>query len=305
MKIVLPLPDTLTSQFIVTLTGDEAVPWRLGGPHRRLALTTLGTPRLRLTRHRGQWKPIGVTLTRDERRLLRRSDQHLAVSTTTPLHDQPAAVQAARAVARALATAHGTLLADPLTGATLPAREPEPGAFRLQDGWLGWDIGFHDETRPSRTTAGTRDGLTITSRGLRRFALPDITITSRGLRRFALPEITITLRRPYRSAPPGSTTCTHALCATQLLRTVAARLVADHLAFAAANPDARRRAIDDHLPLPPGPHGVRLLPCTPADGSIQRLEVAPTDGTSPIPCLETNPPSDRTDPLTTPTPHAA
>ncbi|MDA0635637.1 hypothetical protein OUY22_19635 [Nonomuraea sp. MCN248] len=272
MKIVLPLPAALTSLFIVTLTVAPVTPWRLTGPHSQAAMAALGTPRLRLIHHPTPWKPGAIPLTPDERRLLRRSGQHLTVSSTAPPHASPAAAQAARAAARALARTYEGLLFDPLTGGVLPARHPEPAAFDLADGWLGWDIRVHDDaTCPPWDPAGTAacDGLTITSRGLRRFGLPEITLDGAA--------------------------CAHTLCAADLLRTVAARLVAGHLAFASAHPDARRRAIDDHLPLPPGPLGVRLTPCAPAPspgrGSIRRLRVRPATGPGPAACLQVGPPS--------------
>ncbi|MFG1942311.1 hypothetical protein [Nonomuraea sp. NPDC048826] len=272
MKIVLPLPVTLTSLFIVTLTGEFDTPWHLAGPHRKAAMAALGTPRLRLTYHPTPWRPTAVTLTYEERRLMRRSRQHLAVSSTAPPHASPGSVQASRAVARALAHTHRGLLIDPLTHAALPAHDPEPAAFDLTDGWLGWDIQVHDDaTCPPCNPADTAacDGLTITSRGLRRFALPEITLDGAA--------------------------CAHTLCATNLLRTVATHLVTGHLAFAVAHPEARRRAIDDHLPLPPGPLGVRLTPCEPAStpgrGSIRRLRVGPATGTGPAACLKVGPPS--------------
>ncbi|MFD2355164.1 hypothetical protein ACFSTC_46825 [Nonomuraea ferruginea] len=231
VKIVLPLPVTLTSLFVVTLIGGAFEPWQLTGPPTgrppwpRSAPAACGSP---TTPPRGNPPPSPSPP--GERRLLRRSRQHLTVSSAAPPHDQPAAVQAARAVARALAQAYGGLLADPLTGAVLPARDPEPTAFHLADGWLGWDVQVHDDATCSPwdpAGAGACDGLMVTSRGLRRFALPEITLDGAA--------------------------CAHTLCATNLLRTVAARLVASHLAFAAAHPGARRRAIDDHLPLPPAP----------------------------------------------------
>lgn len=272
MKIVLPLPVTLTSLFVVTLIGGAFEPWQLTGPHRKVAMAALGSRRLRLTHHPTPWKPAAVALTPGERRLLRRSRQHLTVSSAAPPHDQPAAVQAARAVARALAQAYGGLLADPLTGAVLPAHDPEPTAFRLADGWLGWDVQVHDGAACSPwdpAGIGACDGLMVTSRGLRRFALPEITLDGAA--------------------------CAHTLCATNLLRTVAARLVAGHLAFAAAHPGARRRAIDDHLPLPPAPLGVRLTPCAPASspgsGSIRRLKVGPAGDTGPVTYLKVGPPA--------------
>jgi len=130
-----------------------------------------------------------------------------------------------------------------------------------------------------------------------RAAEPDawdgLSVTSRGLRRFALPEITL-----------DGAACTHRECATGLLRLVAHRLVADQLAFVTAHPDTRQRTIDDHLRIEaslPDEHGttpftVRLTPCETGSreqgrpGVTTRLKVTPADGTDQTTCLKIGPP---------------
>ncbi|MFD0466878.1 hypothetical protein ACFQ0B_00045 [Nonomuraea thailandensis] len=118
-------------------------------------------------------------------------------------------------------------------------------------------------------------------------------VTSRGLRRFALPEITL-----------DGAACAHNLCATNLLRTVANRLLTDHLSYLTTHPEATDRKIDDFLHIQPTdqpdgglPFGVRLTPYD-ADtgelgrtGSIRRLKVGPAPGTGQITCLKVGPPS--------------
>ncbi|WP_049559123.1 hypothetical protein [Nonomuraea sp. SBT364] len=308
MQIALALPALLTSLFVVTaerLPFDlPALPWRVGAPYRRAAIAGAGSPSLLLTHHPSPWRPAGVTLTDAERRLLRRCGEHVVISATVPPVALPAGAQLARAVARTLAHECGGLLADPLTAATLraaalpgdlvgqpvgrpvgqpvgqPAGRPsgEPGAFRLGDGWLGWDVRVHDDaTCPPWDPADTG-------------ACHALSVTSRGLSRFALPEITL-----------DGAACAHRLCATGLLRTVAHRLVADQLAFLATRPDTRLRLIDDHLriepPSPEAPLSVRLTPCEtgPAEpgrtGSIRRLKIAPATGGGRVSCLRVGPPS--------------
>ncbi|WP_219471492.1 hypothetical protein [Nonomuraea rhizosphaerae] len=300
MKIALPLPARLTSHFVVPVERgpfdvESFVPWRVGVPYRRAANAVLGTALLTVTHHPAPWKPNGVTLSVEERHLLRRAREHVVVSSTAPLPGLPTSVQLARATARALARECGGLVIDPLTGITLrgcppcssssftaagavvpvpPSSRPagplpfdmadEPHGFRLADDWLGWDVQVHaDATCPPWDPAdtGACDCLRVTSRGLHRFALPEITLDGAA--------------------------CAHSLCATGLLRRVAHRLVTDHLSYLATHPDTGERLIDDHLrieaPLSPderagSPFTVRLTPCDTdpaAHGRVTRLKVAP------------------------------
>ncbi|MEV1168300.1 hypothetical protein [Nonomuraea sp. NPDC049784] len=289
MKIVLPLPGTLTSLFIVAMEQllfdvESFLPWRISGPYRRVAIGAMGSGVLTVTHHRTPWKPTAANLTDDERRRLRRTKQHVVVSTTAPAHKLPASVQAARAAARALARECDGLLLDPLTGSTIltcGSCAGEPTDFRLNDDWLSWDVQVHDAaTCPPWDPAdtGVCNCLRVTSRGLRRFALPEITLDGAA--------------------------CAHNLCATNLLRTVAHRLVADQLAYVTTHPEATEREIDDFLQIhasdqPDGglPFGVQLTPYDAElgelgrTGTIRRLKIGPAPGTGQITCLKVGPPS--------------
>ncbi|MEV1240572.1 hypothetical protein ACIBO2_04870 [Nonomuraea sp. NPDC050022] len=185
-------------------------------------------------------------------------------------------------------SAFGSVVAGPRTGAVGHRRGEGPVAFpaigespvfRLADDWLGWDVQVHgDATCPPWDPAdtGACDCLRVTSRGLRRFALPEITLDGAA--------------------------CAHSLCATSLLRRVAHHLVTDHLAFLAAHPDATVRSIDDHVRIATSaghdgsPFTVHLTPydTDPTShgrvGRIGRLKVAPVPGAGQVAYLRADPP---------------
>ncbi|MFI7697715.1 hypothetical protein [Nonomuraea sp. NPDC049480] len=287
MKITLPLPRTLTSLFVIAMEQlpfdlGSFVPWRVGGPYKRAVISAIGSRSLTVTHHATPWRPVGAALTDDDRRRLRRAKQHIVVSATAPPHRLPVAVQAARAVARALARECDGVLIDPLTGSTILTCgrcAGEPPDFSLGDDWLSWDVQVHDDaTCPPWDPADTAvcDCLRVTSRGLRRFALPEVTLDGAA--------------------------CAHNLCATNLLRTVAHRLATDHLAYVATHPAATERLIDDFLRIQPSdggglPFGVQLTPYDAEvgelgrTGSIRRLKVGPAPGTGQVTCLKVGPPS--------------
>ncbi|PRX59274.1 hypothetical protein B0I32_12044 [Nonomuraea fuscirosea] len=289
MKIAIPLPNIITSLFIVAMEHvpfdvKSFVPWRIGSTFRRSAISSTNNGTLTVTHHPTPWRPIGTALTDDERHRLRRTRHHVVISSTAPPHKLPTTVQVARAAARALARECDGLLIDPLTSSTLLTcgRCPgEPAGFSLDDDWLSWDAQVHDAA-----TCPPWDPDDLGVCGCLR-------VTSLGLRRFALPEITI-----------DGAACAHSLCATNLLRTVAGRLLTDHLSHLAAHPDARDRKIDDYLRIQPSdqpdgglPFGVRLTPYD-ADagelgrtGSIRRLKIGPTPGSDRVSCLKVGPPS--------------
>ncbi|GAA3711571.1 hypothetical protein GCM10022224_091370 [Nonomuraea antimicrobica] len=289
MQIDLPLPGAMTSLFVVAMEHlpfdvRSFVPWRIGGPYKRAAITAVANGTLTVTHHASPWRPVEAGLADDERRRLRRTGHHLVVSATAPPHKLPTAAQVARAAARALARECDGLLIDPLTGSTIVTCGRcvgEPTIFRLDDDWLAWDVQVHDAaTCPpwDPRDTGACDCLRVTSRGLRRFALPEITLDGAA--------------------------CAHNLCATNLLRTVAGRLVTDHLSYLAGHPEATVRRIDDVVHIqtadqPDGGHpfGVRLTPYD-ADvgelgrtGSIRRLKIGPVPGTGQLTCLKVGPPS--------------
>lgn len=232
MTITFPLPPEVTSEFVVAiartpLPAEKLLPWRMGRPFRRAALDALGTPQLTITYVRAPWRPKGVNLTDEDRRALRRARHHVLVSSTAPPHAQPSSAQLARAAARAIAEDCDGIVIDPLAGTTVFSClgcEGERAEFRLGDDWLGWDVEVHDDaTCPPWDPAETR-------------ACACLRVTSRGLQRFALPEITL-----------DGAACAHNLCAITLLRTVAQRLMSDHLAFLATHPAATTRTIDKRI----------------------------------------------------------
>ncbi|WP_327087086.1 hypothetical protein OIE66_32855 [Nonomuraea sp. NBC_01738] len=281
MKITFPIPTLLTALFVaavgrLTYDAEHMLPWRIGRPHRKAAMTALGTPRLTLAHSSKQWKPGGITLPEDDYRLLRGTRQHVVISTTAPPAALPASLQTARAAARAIAEEGDGLVVDPLAALSLPtcARcSGEPADFRMEDDWIGWRTDIQDQaTCPPWNPAETR-------------SCTCLSVTSRGLRRFALPEITL-----------EGAACAHSLCAINLLRAVAGRLLADHLTFLRDNPGATTRTIDDRLHiddrahyLGPAAFEVRLTPC---DGTVRRLKVGPAPGNDLTMCLKVAPPSD-------------
>jgi hypothetical protein len=229
VKITLPLPATLTTMFVVAIEHlafdlEGVLPWRIGRPHRKAALRALGTPGLTLSCVPTVWRPRGIDLTEADRRKLRRARRHVLVSSTAPPPALPETVQVARAAARAIAAECDGVVVDPLTARVLPGESGEPSAFRLADDWLGWRVDVHElATCPPWNPAETR-------------ACGCLRVTSRGLRRFALPEVTL-----------DGAACAHSLCAIDLLRAVAQRLLIDHLAFLSTHPKASERTIDTHL----------------------------------------------------------
>ncbi|WP_052422437.1 hypothetical protein [Nonomuraea candida] len=289
MKITLSLPGSLTSSFVIAMEHllfdvKSFVPWRIAGPYKRAAISSVANGLLTVAHYTAPWKPSGAGLSEEERRRLRRTKQHVVVSATAPPHRLPAIAQVARAAARALARECDGLLIDPMTGATILTCgrcAGEPTYFRLDDDWLSWDVQVHDAaTCPPWDPAdmGVCDCLRVTSRGLRRFALPEITLDGAA--------------------------CAHNLCATNLLRTVANRLLTDHLSYLATHPEATTRRIDDFLQIQPAdqpdgglPFGVLLTPYD-ADrgelgrtGGIRRLKVGPAPGAGQVTCLKVGPPS--------------
>ncbi|NUR88570.1 MAG: hypothetical protein HOY71_31155, partial [Nonomuraea sp.] len=117
MTINLPLPGELTSTFVVAVDRvpddvESLAPWRVAPPYRRAAVESYGTPALAITRRCSAWQPVGLELGEDERRALRRTRQHLLVTTTAPPAALPGNVQVARATARAVAAAYSGLLID-------------------------------------------------------------------------------------------------------------------------------------------------------------------------------------------------
>ncbi|WP_067174370.1 hypothetical protein [Microtetraspora niveoalba] len=233
MKITYPVPAETTSVFVVAAERppaelDSIVPWRMSGPHRRAAARALGTPRLGMRVFPAAQSPWRrVSLGDEGRDAVRGARHHVVVTATASLAEQPEAAQVARAVARGVADACRGVIVDVLTGGIVPHQsgcQTEPVEFRLEDDWLGWSTEIGSEGSCPPWDPAATDACTC------------LTVTTRGLRRFGLPEVML-----------EGAACAHGLCTVSLLRAVAGRLLAGHLAWSAASPEARRRTIGEHL----------------------------------------------------------
>ncbi|MEW9532756.1 hypothetical protein [Microbispora sp. NPDC049125] len=232
MKITYPIPAETTSVFVVAVDRtptdlSSIVPWRMGKPHRRAAMDVLDTPRLELEAYRsGQspWRRMDVSP--GDLKRVRAARYHVVISSTAPVAVQPEAAQVARAAARGVAEAYRGTILDPLTGTAVYHCARCPGErqdFRLGDDWLGWTAAEtgQAESCASQGAAGMCACLRMTSRGLRRFGLPEIMLEGAA--------------------------CAHSLCAATILRTVAGRLLGEHLEWTAANPAASFRTVGERL----------------------------------------------------------
>jgi hypothetical protein len=274
MKISYPVPAETTSVFVVAVDRtptelSSIVPWRMGKPHRRRAMDVLGTPKLELEAFRSGQSPWRrIRLSTDDLRQVRKARHHVVVSSTAPLADQPEAAQVARAAARGVAEAyHGTIV-DPLTGAAVVHCPDCPGErqeFRLSDDWLGWTVEADED--------GSERGCAMSATGI----CGCLRVTTRGLRRFGLPEVVL-----------DGAACAHSLCTVTVLRTVAERLLHSHLAWVADHPGARCRTIGDHLPI--GGADVAVVSGTP-DLEGEPLRVRLTRDAADRTCLRVGPPA--------------
>ncbi|WP_433350073.1 hypothetical protein ACQP25_39035 [Microtetraspora malaysiensis] len=233
MKIAYPIPAETTSVFVVaadrrSVDLDAVVPWRTGGPHRKAAARAIGTPQLNLRVFPAALSPWRRTSLGDEgRAALHAARHHVVVTATAPVAEQPEAAQVARAVARGVADTCRGVIVDVITGGVVPHRtgcQAEPGEFHLEDDWLGWstDVGSGGSCPPCDPAgSGACTCLTVATRGLRRFGLPEIMLEGAA--------------------------CVHGLCTVSVLRTVARCLLPGHLTWSAASPETRRRSIGEHL----------------------------------------------------------
>ncbi|MEV7806443.1 hypothetical protein AB0O28_26200 [Microbispora sp. NPDC088329] len=241
MPITYPVPAQTSSVFVVVTDRtptdlSSIIPWRMGPSHRRAARDALGTPRLTLEVFRSTRSPWRrMDLGAEDLKRVRRARHHVVVTSTAPVEEQPEAAQVARAAARGIAEAYHGALYDPLTGAAVYHCAECPGErqdFQLGDDWLGWRVSCAEEEHacglgaaaPAGAGAEAGEGCSC------------LVTTSRGLRRFGLPEITLT-----------GLACAHSLCAVTVLRTVAESLLAGHFAWLSTGPRSACRGIARRL----------------------------------------------------------
>ncbi|MBP2705161.1 hypothetical protein JOL79_15200 [Microbispora sp. RL4-1S] len=231
MNISYPVPRTTTSAFVVAVDRaptelSSIVPWRVSGPHRRNAVALLGSSVLELEAYRTAQSPWRrMDLDADHLKQVRKARHHVVIHSTAPVYGQPEVAQAVRAVARGVAEAYQGTIADPLTGGVVdhcPGCPGERRLFRIGDDWLGWAVESHDgETACDASGTGRCTCLRVTSRGLRRFGMPEIVFAGGA--------------------------CAHSLCAVTVVRAVAEKLLAGHLKWVAANPGSWLRTLPDRL----------------------------------------------------------
>ncbi|MFI7626648.1 hypothetical protein ACIG5D_10265 [Microbispora rosea] len=228
MRITYPVPAQTSSVFVVATDRtptdlSSIVPWRMGPSHRRAARDALGTPRLMVEAFRSTRSPWRrMDLSAEDLKRVRRARHHVVVTSTAPVEEQPEAAQVARAAARGIAEAYRGTLYDPLTGAAVYHCAECPGErrdFDLGDDWLGWRVSCADEDDAcdlgAAAPAGADGGGDCSC----------LVTTSRGLRRFGMPEIALT-----------GLACAHSLCAVTVLRAVAESLLAGHFAWLSTGP---------------------------------------------------------------------
>ncbi|OPG09117.1 hypothetical protein [Microbispora sp. GKU 823] len=241
MRITYPVPAQTSSVFVVATDRtptdlSSIVPWRMGPSHRRAARDALGTPRLTLEAFRSARSPWRrMDLNAEDLRRVRRARHHVVVTSTAPVEEQPEAAQVARAAARGIAEAYHGGLYDPLTGAAVYHCAECPGErrdFHLGDDWLGWRVSCADEEHACALGLGAAAPTGADADG----GCSCLVTTSRGLRRFGLPEITL-----------AGLACAHSLCAVTVLRTVAESLLGGHLAWLSTGLLAPRRAVARRL----------------------------------------------------------
>ncbi|MEN3536115.1 hypothetical protein AAH991_13450 [Microbispora sp. ZYX-F-249] len=296
MRITYPVPGQTSSVFVVVTDRtptdlSSIVPWRMGPSHRRAARDAVGTPRLTLEAFRSARSPWRrMDLGAEDLKRVRRARHHVVVTSTAPVEEQPEAAQVARAAARGIAEAYHGALYDPLTGAAVYHCADCPGErrdFHLGDDWLGWRVSCAEEgpacALGAAAPAGAGDAATDGDGGC-----SCLVTTSRGLRRFGLPEITL-----------AGLACAHSLCSVTVLRTVAEALLAGHFAWLSSGLRSSCRGVARRLrvagteyavlsgevdlengpvripgaqfgSLPAMPEGQRLRPGVPGTGSLSR-----------------------------------
>lgn len=254
-QLTLTVPETVTSHFVIATAAPPRDPVAAvrsalergpADPPARLADDLLDTPllevRTEVCADRAAWPGFGAPMAStafaaagtepapavapgaaDPEAGLRlaHATHNVVVTAHAPPLAQPEHAQAARVVARILAEACGGLIYDTRCGRVLPAdfpRRPEPLRFRLADRWLAGDV-----TPVPRGEPGGR--------------VPrSYLVETAGLHRFGLPELaTVASTRAGARRP------------LNLLRGVAARLLAQHWDWLRRHPGEPRRPLGRHL----------------------------------------------------------
>ncbi|WP_018657030.1 hypothetical protein [Actinomadura flavalba] len=193
--ITLLVPELTSTSFVVAAGADAPAVTRpplVPEPFAAEAAIRYGTSRLLVTDEPARtspWDLAHVTAGTAAR--------HIEVRAVVPAADQPFGARLARAVARALADATGGVGVDADTLDVLaPGREAE--RFTLADGWLGVRLPPYRDAGRCLVDEDEIDGCAC------------VELTTRGLRRFGLPELRI-----------AGVSCRHDLAALNILRATA------------------------------------------------------------------------------------
>jgi hypothetical protein len=212
LRVTITVPEETTAGFVVATDKDPgdlqaAIRRRLPVPFAAAVSERLGTPRLVLSCHPAAdspWDLSSVTgADDDDIARIRQATRHVGVTSVLPAGDLPSGPHLARAAAKAISEAVCGVPIDLASDRVIPVvpfgRFEE---FILADDWL--DTVLPPYRNAGRCTADEDDidGCTC------------VTLTTRGLRRFGLPDLEI-----------AGVACPHDLAALNVLRTTAQRLL--------------------------------------------------------------------------------
>ncbi|WP_067469592.1 hypothetical protein [Actinomadura macra] len=212
MSITITVPEKITTGFVVT---TDRVPDDIPSAIRQClpALFTtpvterLGTPRLAISEHRAdesQWDMGELTSTEeDDVRKARQAPWHISVVSVLPATDLPQGLHLARVATEALAESLCGVPVDMSTARVLPGNPfGHSETFVLADDWIGTSLPPSRNAGRCPADADDIDGCAC------------VDLSTRGLRRFGLPDLAIT-----------NVACSHDLAALNVLRTTAQRLL--------------------------------------------------------------------------------
>jgi hypothetical protein len=212
LPITITVPEETTSRFVVAADQapddlSTAIRQRLPGPLGAAVTERLGTPALVVTAHKAAGSPWNLrpveSADGDGAERARRTGWHVGVTSVLAAADLPIGPHLARATAEALAESLCGVAVDlDVNQVVSSAPVRRSGDFVLADGWTG--AALPPYRNAGRCTADEEeiDGCTC------------VRLTTRGLRRFGLPDLEIT-----------GVACPHDLAALNILRTTAQRLL--------------------------------------------------------------------------------
>lgn len=263
-QLTIDIPDAVTSHFVIATAtpprdpaGEvrERLAWQGDESLPRLAAELLDTPLLEIRLDRSTWSDfaadMAVAAKRDGAALARleRATHHLVVANHAPPLAQPEHAQAARSVARILASVSDGVIYDARCEQLLPRRlrdHPEPAEFRLADHWLSAFVIGDPPGQPSRHTPDDEsdeaahddpDACPECDGVPGGYAPPrTVHVETGGLHRFGLPDLVLSGASPMAWLRP-----------LNLLRGVAVRMLEEHFDWLRQHPGETPRELGDHL----------------------------------------------------------